>query len=207
MVVIGDVNGTDGLDLWAAEITGETSIWLFPGGAGTRMTTVRQKTYTQAAAGDLNNGLMRIGDITGDGTGDLIVGSPTKDTIYIVSGTAADQTALSTVAKYVGTSTVNSNVWDFANNPTNDVEMYDLDGDDVLDLFIGDIDAATGNRVLVAKGPLGFNDLSEGSFYRVYRDGDVTVGSNILFGDIDGDGLDDFILGSHLELYVLAGLQ
>jgi hypothetical protein len=206
--VIGQFNGSGGLDLWAAEGVGETDIRLYTGGNGSRMATAIQRELVQEAAADLQtNGIMRIGDVTGDGNADLVIGSPVKDKIYFVSNTASDQTALASVVAYVGTTTVNGAVWDFANNVSNDIELYDIDGDGNLDIIFGDEDGATGDRCLVIKGPVGLNNITQSDFYRSFVDGDDAVGTNIAFGDVNGDGLDDFIFGSATELYVICGTK
>jgi len=64
------------------------------------------------------------------------------------------------------------------------------------------------DRVLIANGPLGTNNLSESSFIFSYQStDDFDVGQNLVFGDVNGDGNEDWLFGSDTELYAIFGLD
>jgi len=200
---------SSGLDLVIGEGAGTAEVRIYLGG-GSRINRNPARVYTAADSGDLLDGDAILADVTGDGRSELIVLSPDKDTVYIVpnglanTGLNSAQVFIYDVAAFPlplfggGTSAGFLDIGD-------QVAAGDLDGDGVNELLIGNFDDS---RVIAIKGPITSNIEGPNDVFRIYEDDDGDdFGEVILFGDVTGDSLTDFLLGSTFDdnLAILQG--
>jgi len=191
-----------GLDLVVGQGDhGNAEVRIYLGG-GSRISRNPARVYPADGSEDLQDADAILADVTGDDKAELIVLSNYYDgqnTVYIVpNGLANTGLNDSQVFKY-----------DLESFPLpyfdggddlgylvggDQVAAGDLDGDGVNELLIGNSDEY---RVIAIKGPITSNIESPNDVFRVYEDNDGSdVGSAILFGDVTGDGLVDFMLGA-----------
>jgi hypothetical protein len=192
-------------DVVVCEGATTTNVNLFLGGAsGGRISTTAAKTFTQLAAGDMAGGYVVFGDLTDDGNNDIILASPAKDVVYIVASTVPTGTGLgaASIITYNTTLAVNGTAGAIAAGDT--MAVYDVNGDDKMDLLVGD--NVTGARVLLFYGPI-TTTLGASDVDRVYT-GD-NIGDAIIFGDVNGDATVDmsFLDATGAQLYTLFGLD
>ncbi len=161
-------------------------------------------TVTGAAAGDLAGYALDAGhDVTGDGVDDLLVGSPYEDSggskagaVYVMSGSLIGTRSLSaaTATRYGQVSLDRAG--------TSAAFGGDLDGDGVGDLIVGAWGESTvglrAGAVYLEYGPIsGTASLTTADVkWLGERTGD-RAGSKVAgAGDVDGDGLDDLLVGA-----------
>lgn len=199
-----------GLEIAAAQHFAATpEVRVFQGGSPRLGVDSPARTIVSAGASDLfQGGYITFGDVMDAVSGnEMIVTAPddTEDKVYFIPNTiaaSANFTDAGILSYDVDNSTVNSATGDLA--PGDAVTTYDVNFDGAEDILIGD---TTTGRVLVIFGPLGNNNPVGSDVDRVYAN--TAVGNVILFGDINGDGLDDFLIGddANADLYSLVGLH
>ena len=179
----GDVNGDGRADLIVGE---NSSARVFSGSDGSVL-----YSFDGDSSGDqFGFSVSGAGDVNGDGNADLIVGAPFDDNNGSNSGSAR-----------VLSGSDGSVLYDFNGESVNDwfgVSVSgagDINGDGVADLIVG----ASGN------GPLGFARVfsgSDGSVLYNFNGNDVSLPVDLFgqsvsgAGDVNGDGIDDFIVGA-----------
>ena len=159
------------------------------------------------------------GDVNGDGIDDLIVGAPDYDeadsytgAAYVVYGTLGGRSAnidLGDLQPAQGFKIKGAAHNDFAGNSVS--SAGDVNGDGVADLIVGarSYDGEAGlnsGAAYVVYGATGFTrgdvdlaDMSDDEGYKIAGSSqfDATGGSVSSAGDINGDGIDDFIVGAN----------
>lgn len=149
-----------------------------------------------------------LGDVNGDGLDDVAIGYYSEQTVFVVFG-AEDFTGLTLDSlgdrgfEVRGTGSVNGNVG-FSLAPVGDLDDDGLDDFGVAEV-VADTQGRTNNgRVWVLRGRDDITDVDLGA----PADGQVLLtvegalseerlGSIASVGDVDGDGTDDFLLGSY----------
>jgi len=190
--------------------TGTTRIYL---GGVARISRNPARVYTAPEATPstaLRSGDAILDDVTGDGKSELVVRSHELDTVYTVpNGLANTSLDDPQIIKYDTASFQLPLFWGgtaVADLKQNDqLAAGDIDGDGVNELLIGN---SNEDRVIVVKGPISSDIESPSEVYRIYEDSDShDIGTSILFGDVTGDGLVDFMMGGTYEdvLVILQG--
>lgn len=153
-----------------------------------------------AAAGDeAGASVAAAGDVNGDGLGDFLVGAPENDdggaeagAAYLVYGSSSP-------------GSISLSVADVLTGESSDrlgravSAAGDVNADGYADLLIGaplsDYTYVSGGVVhLVLGGPS--PDLASGTRFGAERSGDLAGEAVAAAGDVDGDGLDDFLVGA-----------
>lgn len=201
---LGQWDGGSGMDLVVAEgadgdASGSVELRVYLGG-GSRMQRNPQRVYTSAGATDLDDGYAIFADLTDSGSNELVVGSDNLDTVYIIPNQLANTTLNNAQIFNYDLASFNVPLFGGGNaagafEASDVLAAYDINGDGVNDLLIGD---SSNDRVIVVPGPITSNVENTSDLLIVYEDdanGD-DYGELILFGDVTGDGLVDFLLGT-----------
>ncbi|RME28894.1 MAG: VCBS repeat-containing protein, partial [Deltaproteobacteria bacterium] len=202
--VIG-AQGEAGIGLaWSCDggLASGSSAWFGPRGerptADERESDDLQRAWVGESAFQYAGRSLAVGDVDGEGHGDVVVGNPTESQAFILLGGAGAETrgALS-----------DADVWIIDSDDTElsaGMAVADLDGDGLADLALGapGQDGAARSDVgavrLLAGGTIGGT--------RLVDDGDRTLlgdesmrggaGAALAAGDIDGDGYLDLAIGA-----------
>ena len=164
------------------------------------------------ASGDLSGtSVSGAGDINGDGIDDLVIGAPDANTAsgesYVVFGAIGDFSDRLDLSDLDGSNGfVISGIDDFDLSGTSVSGAGDINGDGIDDLVIGapnaNSSAGASYVILGARGDfdasLNLSDLdgSNGFVINGSTSGDLSGGSVSGVGDINGDGIDDLIIGA-----------
>jgi hypothetical protein len=219
----GDVNG-DGLDDLIVGAFGISKSYIIFGKKDS--TTIELSAIASGTGGFVINGnsyngksVSSAGDVNGDGLDDLIVGTPLSDLngkkivgkSYVIFG-KTDNTAINLSAIGTGGFVINGeNAYDRSGFSVS--TAGDVNGDGLDDLIVGSFEAdpsgkskagksyvifgkinnAEVNLSVVASGTGGLGFVINGE-----SAGDLSGSSVSTAGDVNGDGLDDLIIGARM---------
>ncbi|MCB8945227.1 MAG: FG-GAP repeat protein [Ardenticatenaceae bacterium] len=209
VAIVPDMNG-DGYDEIAIGGSAPNRVYVVlggPDGWGLNFrlgTTPSVITYTGDNGGDLAGyGVAGVGDVNGDGFGDLLVGAPGHDlagnnagAIYVVLGSATlTSTNLGSFPIMIG-----EVAGDEAGR--NVAPAGDTNGDGYQDMLVGvmtqDAAAANAGAVYLILGSAGIGNASLGSHIKYTGEAanDYAGSSADGIGDMNGDGYMDFVVGA-----------
>lgn len=154
------------------------------------------------AAGDaLGSVLLASAELTGDGAVDLVLVAPGASRVYVHSGPLTGTRGVAGAAATLELAEDGSGAVALAS--------LDLDGDGLLDLVLGDPGAEAGaGAAWCLAGPVGDADLDLDARSRwTGAAGGGAAAALAGVGDLDGDGLDELLLGAPgaARAYLLAG--
>ncbi|MES2643363.1 MAG: MopE-related protein [Myxococcota bacterium] len=208
VAALGDVDGDGWPDLAVGGAHGGTDdqggAWLVHGPVTGRYDLgAADATWTGTNRNEYVGGaLAGGGDLDGDDLPDLLLaawgaqtGGFASGSIYLFSGLVTGTPSLSDgTAELIGVGTSNfaASALDIA---------ADVNGDGVADAIVGsaydDTGGNQGGAVYVVHGPLsGVQSLSDADAILVGEDGSDGAGGALDAGDLDGDGLDDVLVGA-----------
>jgi cysteine-rich repeat protein len=237
LVGTGDITGDGVLDVVTSERqspvgispsrSGAGTVYALHGGAGffSGSSTAPTGTFVQISGAEANDGLgrvgrgfLRAGDVTGDGTADLVVGSSGADgpangradcgEVYVFAGGAALASAglvdlAASPAPSVLTATI---VGATAGDALQVLDVADVTGDGVFDLILSaplaDSNGTDSGTVYIVQGGaavVGTVDLASPGAVTVYTltgaPGDQ-VGAVATVGNFGGSGANDLLIGA-----------
>lgn len=224
LAALGDIDG-DGIGDLAVAAPGENSVYvlfLTPQGSAKEFTKISSNTNGGPVVSNLDffgSALGSLGDLDGDGVGDLAVGSAHDDISGAVSGavymlllnTDGSVKASTTIASEINGGPALATYDSFGRSVT---VTGDLDGDGIVDLAVGANHDDTGGNLRGAVHILFLN--SDGSARAATKiasgvnggpllaNGDSFGSSVASVGDLDGDGVHDLAIGAsydHLDGY------
>ena len=174
------------------------------GGNASDSSLSRAIRFGGAAAGDNAGEAVAAGDVTGDGTPDLVVGAPRNDaggfdagTTYVVSGSGnlRDGNLASADATFVGVTSSDLSGWS--------LEVADAGAScgNSADLVIGAPNAdprgnTTGAAYAVRNGVSNATDLSNATTYVGAAEGDLAGDEVGIVGGANGSGAGDVLVGA-----------
>ena len=214
-----DVDG-DGLgELWLgaygdkAETTSGGAAYLFLGGSGPiegafSCEDADWQLTGGSSGGYLGSTVVGLGDLDGDGYEELGVGAYGVSTVvseggaaYVISGSASGWSGSLTASAAAATTIDGTGATDHFGLA---MAAGDLDGDGERDLVVGANGAEVGSTEEAGAAFLFYGPLSGGSLTAgdadVRVDGTATneyAGTELVVGDLSGDGISDLLLGAH----------
>jgi hypothetical protein len=202
----GDLDGDGVADLLvgaegASHVYNGGLVYLVPGGSPSTSDAEDLSVYVTGQTSEWIGTRLAMGDLTGDGAVDLVVGSPydsAKDIglVFVLPMGPAGMATTDATAVVKGT-----DVYDMAGYSE---AVGDLDGDGLVDLAIGvpmsDPAGFGGDppgAAVIFPGPLSGTMTRDAGITLAGADEDEEAGKQVLIsGDLDGDGRDDLVVGA-----------
>jgi len=210
----GDING-DGLDdVILSTLEGKGGAYVVFGreGGGTidlaNITPAEGYHIAGIGVGDMTGrSVSDAGDINGDGFDDIVIGAPGSDItgynagqVHVIYGGATGDIDLANLDPARGFTLSGPGDYDFTGLWVSDAG--DVNGDGLDDIVIGGVDGTRGQAFVVYGSEGGLDninlaDLTAAQGFRVTGTSDYTSSgfSVSSAGDVNGDGLDDIIIG------------
>ena len=131
-----------------------------------------------------------VGEMTGSGYAELALGSPNSNKVYLLSANTAGEYTTSEASVVLEGPVDSQAGYSLAN-------VGDVNGDGQVDLAVG---AVIASSVYLLYGPLNGTYNLETDAIILQDTGADQVGSSLVsLGDIQGDGLDDFLVGAKIS--------
>lgn len=204
VAVVGDQTGDGIPDLLVGAESAHTLLgaaYVVSGATSTR-TNLRAATATLIGAAERDEvgvALAGGGDVDGDGVADLLVGAPgvaahSVGVVYVVAGGHAGELSLVDAEATITRAAYPAKI----GRPGTLWVSPDLSGDLLADVVISDqLDASDAGRVFVSTTPLtGPMDAGELGISITGATPHEHLGTSVLGGDLDGDGLADLAIGA-----------
>ena len=208
--VVPDVNGDGAADLligapsWDTASKTEVGRMYIHFGGGTSGSLADADVLVKGQNGANYLGIgMTGGDFNGDGTGDVLVGAPGNDiggsnrgTIYVMYGpVASGESSAADYSDYITGATNAEEVGGV-------LDMFDHNGDGIDDLIVGapksNVGGTSAGTVYIVNGPVtGAFSLDSADLQYTGESAADKLGTSVSsVGDLNDDGLDDFIAGA-----------
>ncbi|MBI2254448.1 MAG: FG-GAP repeat protein [Proteobacteria bacterium] len=210
----GDING-DGLDdIVVSTLEGKGGAYVVYGreGGGTidlaDITPAEGYHIAGIGVGDMTGrSVSDAGDVNGDGFDDIVIGAPGADAagynagqVHVIYGGATGDIDLANLDPARGFTLSGPGDYDFTGLWVSDAG--DVNGDGLDDIVIGGIDGTRGQAFVVYGAESGLGNIDLGALtpeqgFRVTGTSEYTSSgfSVSAAGDVNGDGLDDIIIG------------
>jgi len=207
-VVVRDVNGDGTADLVVGAPLNDAAaadggaVYVYRGGPGFTSRTTAQTLARFLASGSQHSfgAALAAGDVTGDGTPDLVVGAPlegasggTSGAVHVFRGGSSLTNATASAALVTITGAASGD------RCGTSVAMADLDGDGIDELLLGAPDAKNlgtqGGSIYLFRGGATLVSGSAGDAVTRF-DGENSgdrLGQVMALGDVDGDGRADLL--------------
>ena len=194
---VGDVNG-DGINDFIVGSPGAHTAQVFSGNDG----SVLYNLLGDVTANYFGTSVSGLGDVNGDGIDDFIVGAPhDSGTLFFLPGFGDVDGTVQVFSGSDGSVLYDLNGNDSSNNFGTSVSgLGDVNGDGIDDFIVGAPDETSdfGQPNNVIGTALVFSGNDGSVLYKLNGD---SVGDNFGFsvsgaGDVNGDGIDDFIVGA-----------
>ncbi len=221
-VACGNING-DAYDDVLVGIPGEdvgtvtdagAVLYFFGGPSGLNLAgkEMHQDTIGVPSVAERNDQFgtaVAIGDVTGDGFGEMVVGSPSEDNwggmVHSFKGTSTGWTA-------TGTTTITAASLPGAAGFGGALTVGQFDGAYGVDIAVGEFGASDTGRVTVIRGKSTNLSVDRATTFDQDSPGvpdqnqaNDWFGFTLAAGDIDGNGYDELVVGNPFESFAAAG--
>jgi hypothetical protein len=184
VVVSGDVNGDGYKDILIGAYR-ENTVYLVLGSANP--TAVNLTSAITFSGGNGNAGLsLAIGDVNGDGYGDIVIGAPDAEQAYLILGSSNINGVNLTEKALILNGGSGRAAYSLA--------VGDVNGDGYGDILLGTFHNV--NQLYLVFGSISPSNINLTESAILLSGGIGDTGPIVAIGDINGDGLSDMLLGT-----------